>query len=52
MRTQLDDLNDLLKSINNKLRLYEQSGLKETNQKVKNLINERHKVKSIIFNIR
>jgi hypothetical protein len=52
MRTQLDDLNNALKSINNKLRLFEQSGIKEDHPKVKDLINERHKIKSIIFNIR
>jgi hypothetical protein len=52
MRTQLDDLNDALKSINNKLRMFEECGFKENHPEVKDLINERHKIKSIIFNIR
>ncbi len=52
MRTQLYDLNDLLKFINNRLRLFEQRGFKEDYPAVKNLINQRHQIKSIIFNIR
>jgi len=52
MRTQLDNLNDYLRSINNKLRFFEQSGFKENHPEVKDLINERHKIKSIIYNIR